>query len=83
MTGRKRPTMDEVRAWPATVSVEDASLAIGISKAYGYELISQGRFPCQVLPLGPKRYQVLQAGLVRLLDGREEADAEQPEALSA
>jgi hypothetical protein len=33
------PTLDEVRRWPATVDVRHACAAIGISPAWGYELI--------------------------------------------
>lgn len=68
----RRPTMDEIRSWPATVSVQDAAMALGISRAYAFKLINQEEFPCRVLTLGLKRHQVLTESLIRLLDDQED-----------
>jgi hypothetical protein len=61
------PTLDEVRAWPATVSVPKAATALGISKSYLHGLIKRGDAPVKVLPLDG-RHRVITASLVRLLD---------------
>lgn len=62
------PTLDEIRSWPATVSVPQAATALGISKTYLHELIKRGESPVKVLPL-PGRNRVITASLVRLLEG--------------
>lgn len=66
------PTLDEVRAWPATVDVEHAAAALGISRSTGYEWIRTGEFPCKVITVR-RVHRVLTASLLRLL---EDADAE-------
>lgn len=76
MSGHNAPTLDEVRTWPATVSVATACQALGISHGHGYQLIKKNEFPCRVLVLGT-RTQVVTAALIRLLDGQSE-DAGQP-----
>lgn len=62
------PTLDEVRAWPATVGVPDAARAIGVSKSHLYELVKRGEAPVKVLSFGA-RHRVVTASLVRLLEG--------------
>ena len=62
------PTLDEIRAWPATISVPQAATALGISKTYLHELIKCGQSPVKVLPLN-RRHRVITASLVRLLEG--------------
>ena len=65
---RKAPTLDEVRSWGATVSITQASQALGYSVAWGYELAAAGEFPCRVLVVrGRKR--VITASLLELLSG--------------
>jgi predicted DNA-binding transcriptional regulator AlpA len=66
------PTLAEVRAWPATVDVPRAAAALGISRAYAYELAARGEFPARVLKLGG-RSRVVTASLVDVLT----ADSEQ------
>jgi hypothetical protein len=61
------PTLDEIRTWPATVSVPQAATALGISKGYLHDLINRGEAPVKVLPLNG-RHRVITASLVRLLD---------------
>lgn len=64
---RGRPTLDDIkRTWPATVSVEEACAALGISRSYGYELAGRNEFPCRVLTVGTRR-RVITAQLVSLL----------------
>jgi predicted DNA-binding protein (UPF0251 family) len=67
MATKTVPTLDEIRAWPATVSVPQAATAMGISKTYLHELIKSGQSPVKVLPLSG-RNRVITASLVRLLE---------------
>ncbi|MBT2450938.1 DNA-binding protein [Streptomyces sp. ISL-43] len=60
------PTLDEVRAWPATVDVARAARALGISRSMLYALIQRNEAPVRVLDFGSKR--VVTASLVRLLE---------------
>jgi hypothetical protein len=61
------PTLDEVRAWPATVGVGRACEAIGISTSWGYQLIAQDEFPCKTITIRG-RSRVLTTSLVSLLE---------------
>lgn len=61
------PTLDEVRTWPATVDVSQGARALGVSRAWLYQLIAQGDAPCKVLKIG-NRARVLTSSLVRLLE---------------
>lgn len=62
------PTLDEIRAWPATCSVPQAATALGISKSHLHALIKRGESPVKTLPLNG-RHRVITAALVRLLEG--------------
>ncbi|WP_078948498.1 helix-turn-helix domain-containing protein [Streptomyces noursei] len=53
--------------WDGTRSVEDASKALGFSRAMGYDLIRNGQFPCRVLRIGRKT-RVVTASLLRVLE---------------
>lgn len=69
-----RPTLAEIREWPATCSVRQAALAIGCSSTHLGDLIRRGESPVATVPLGSSRRQlVITAGLVRLLSGETEA----------
>lgn len=61
------PTLDEIRAWPATVSVPQAATALGVSKSYLHGLIKRNESPVKVLPF-EGRHRVITASLVRLLE---------------
>jgi hypothetical protein len=61
------PTLDEIRAWPATVDVRLGASALGISKSTLYELIKRGEAPVRVLSFGA-RHRVVTASIVRLLE---------------
>lgn len=63
-----RPTLDDIRHWPAAVSIPQACAALGISKAHGYELAKRGLFPVRVIAAGA-RYVVVTADLLRTLGG--------------
>lgn len=61
------PTLAEIRAWPATVSVPTAARAIGISRSHLNDLIKRGEAPVKTLTFG-RRHVVVTASLVRLLE---------------
>ncbi|WKX14070.1 helix-turn-helix domain-containing protein [Streptomyces sp. NL15-2K] len=66
---RYSPT--HIRAtWDGTGSVEDASRALGFSRAKGYDLVRRGEFPCRVLRIG-RTTRVVTASLLRVLESGE------------
>lgn len=53
MTAKSEPmSIEEVLALPASVGMQAACRALGISSSKGYELVRLGKFPCRVLPVG-------------------------------
>lgn len=62
-----KPTLAEIRNWPATVGVPQAATALGVSKSHLYELVRRGEAPVRVLNFG-SRHRVVTASLVRLLE---------------
>ncbi|WP_318215606.1 helix-turn-helix domain-containing protein [Streptomyces sp. SCL15-6] len=50
--------------------MEDASRALGFSRAKGYDLIRSGQFPCRVLRIGRKT-RVVTASLLRVLESED------------
>jgi predicted DNA-binding transcriptional regulator AlpA len=64
-----RPTLEEIRTWPATVSVEQASLAYGFSRSLGYQLARQGEFPAKVIRVGT-RLVVVTADIISQLSAK-------------
>lgn len=69
-TTRPAPTLDELRSGPPTLSVEQASRYLGVSRAYAYEMAREGRLP--TIRLGARRVRVPAAGLLRLLGDRDQ-----------
>jgi hypothetical protein len=67
-----RPTLDEIRSWPATVDLSTAAPALGISRSYAYELAKRDELPCRVLHVG-SRLRVVTSSLIPLLEGGEVA----------
>ena len=63
-----RPTLDQIRKWPATVDVETAALALGVGRATLYDAIREDTAPVRVITVG-KRLKVLTASLVAVLEG--------------
>jgi Helix-turn-helix domain len=64
-----RPTIEQVRAWPASVDIEDAALALGVSRSALYVAVRDGTCPAQVIRVG-RRMKVLTHSLVEVLEGR-------------
>lgn len=60
------PTLEQIRAWPAVVTVERACQALGFSRSHGYMLIKLGQFPARVIEAGGRRV-VVTASLLTLL----------------
>lgn len=63
----KGPTLDEIRNWPATVSVTQAAAALGISQAHAYNLIKSKEFPARVLSVG-RRARVTTSSILAILE---------------
>jgi hypothetical protein len=61
-----RPTLEQVRQWPATVGIPPASAALGISRSHGYELAARDEFPARLIRAGG-RVLVITADLIKLL----------------
>lgn len=70
----RRLTLAEVRKLPATVDVETAAAALGVSKSTAYESIRCGTFPVKVITVS-RRKVVITATLVALLEGSGDAPA--------
>lgn len=66
------PTLDEIRTWPAAVSVARAAEAFGVSRAHAYECLRIGTFPARTLKFG-SRTVVVTASIVDVLSGVEAA----------
>ena len=70
-----QPTLDEIRQWPAAVTITRASAAFGISRSCGFELAKRGQFPAKVIKAGG-RWCVVTADIVRQLSaGDRDTDA--------
>ncbi|WP_344876167.1 helix-turn-helix domain-containing protein [Allokutzneria multivorans] len=63
----RRPTLDEIRQWPATVNVQRAAEALGVSRAHLYDAINQNRCPATVIFVGTRR-RVVTDSLLALLE---------------
>lgn len=73
MTAR-RPTLAQVRKWPATVPVTDGALALGFARSSLYEAIRRGESPVKTIAV-QRRIMVLTADLIRVLEGGSDAAA--------
>lgn len=65
---QSRPSLNEIRTWPPTVSVRRAALALGVSRALAYRSINEGKFPAETVK-PRKRLMVLTESLIRTLEG--------------
>lgn len=66
-TLKARPTLSDIRKWPATVDVPQAASALGCSRSHLYDLIKRGEAPVKTLPFG-RRHVVVTHSLVTLLE---------------
>ena len=62
-----QPTLADVRNWPATVGVNQAATALGISRSQLYADIQADGAPVRTLRFG-RRIRVVTASLVTLLE---------------
>lgn len=69
------PTLDEIRTWPATVTVPVAGRAWGLSRNQSYDLVRRGEFPATVNRVGG-RYRVVTESIIRALSSEPENSAE-------
>ena len=67
----RRPTLDEIRRWPAAVALPLACSAYGISRSHGYELAARGEFPARVIRVGA-RVVVVTADIIRSLSAADQ-----------
>jgi hypothetical protein len=65
-----RPTLNEIREWPATCDVVSAGAALGIGRNGTYDALKAGEFPVRVLKIG-HRYRCVTAELIALLEASE------------
>jgi len=63
----QRPTLAEIREWPATVSVTSAALALNVSRAHLYQQISQEAAPVRTLKVG-NRISVVTSSILAILE---------------
>jgi hypothetical protein len=70
LLGARYSPMHIRATWDGTGSVEDASKALGFSRAKGYDLVRRGECPCRVLRIGRKT-RVVTASLLRVLESGE------------
>ncbi len=60
-------TLEDLHREGVTLSVDRASRYIGVSRAYCYAMVKEGRLP--VIKVGNRRVRVITAGLLRMLSG--------------
>jgi hypothetical protein len=70
----RRPTLDQVRQWTPTVNIEDAALALGVSRSGLYAAVREGTCPVAVIEVG-RRKKVLTHSLLQVLEGGHAASA--------
>lgn len=61
-----RPTLDDIRGWPATVAVGLAASALGVGRSTVYAAIRAGTFPARTVQVGD-RVMVVTASLLGVL----------------
>lgn len=66
------PTIEEIRRWPATVSVVQAAKALGVSPAHAYDSIKTGEFPARSLTVG-RRLRVITSSILAVLEDQQAA----------
>jgi hypothetical protein len=71
---KTRPTLAEIRKWPATVSLPKAALALGCSARHLQERVRCGNSPVKTLPFG-NRNVIITADLLRVLSGEDRGAA--------
>lgn len=63
------PTIDEVRKWPAVVSVRQSARALGIPLEEAGDMVKRGDYPAETMRVG-RRVVVLTLSVVDVLERR-------------
>jgi hypothetical protein len=69
---KTRPTLAEIRSWPAAVTITVAATAYGFGRSHAYDLVARGEFPARIIRAG-SRYVVVTADIIRQLSPSEQA----------
>jgi len=64
----QRPTLAQIRRWPASVNVAQGAEALGVSRSALYQAIADGTSPVETIMVG-QRIKVLTSSLVSVLEG--------------
>ncbi len=72
MSRGKSLTLADVRRWPPAVNVEQAALALGVSRASLYQAIAEDRCPVATITVGHRR-KILTHSLISVLEGGDQA----------
>jgi hypothetical protein len=67
-TSNRQITLDEVKGWPPTIDVDEAALALGVSKGHIYNSIKRGQFPIKIIQIG-SRTKIVTVSLLDHLEG--------------
>ncbi|MEV5314266.1 DNA-binding protein [Streptomyces sp. NPDC052610] len=70
----QRPSLADIRKWPATVSVPQGARALGCSPNHLHARIKRGDSPVKTLQFGT-RFVVITADLLRVLSGEDRGAA--------
>ena len=70
----KRPTLAQIRKWPAAVNVTEAAAALGVSRASLYNAIAEDRCPVRTILVGHRR-KILTHSLLEVLGDGQAASA--------
>lgn len=65
---QQRPTLAQIRKWPASVNVADGARALGVSRASLYAAIADSTCPVEVITVG-RRKKILTHSLISVLEG--------------
>lgn len=74
MKPRQTYSYDEIRQWPAAVSLVKAADVFGIGRTAAYELARDGTFPARVVRVG-RRYRVATEDILAVLGANEKGEA--------
>lgn len=66
---RAVPSLDDLRNGPPTISVDQATKYLGVSRAFGYAMARDGSLP--TIKLGNRRVRVPAMALLKMLGGAE------------
>lgn len=68
-TTKPTPSLDDLRNGPPTISVDQATKYLGVSRAFGYAMARDGSLP--TIKCGNRRLRVPAMALLKMLGGAE------------